>query len=35
MALGLLWYARLPVDSTPWKAVDRRPGQLRPAGVGV
>ena len=33
MALGLLWLARLPVDSAPWKAVDRRSGELRPADV--
>ena len=30
MAVGLLWYARLPVDSTPWKAAIGDPPSLIP-----
>jgi EmrB/QacA subfamily drug resistance transporter len=30
MALGLLWFSRLPVDSTPWKAAVDDPASLVP-----
>ena len=30
MALGLLWFSRLPVDSTPWKAALDDPASLVP-----
>ena len=33
MALGLLWFARLPADSTPWKAAIDDPATPRPAGL--
>jgi EmrB/QacA subfamily drug resistance transporter len=30
MAMGLIWYSRLPVDSTPWRASLDDPGSLIP-----
>src|SRR5712664_3793515 len=32
MALGLLWFSRLPVDSTPWRASLNDPASLIPPG---
>ena len=32
MALGLLWFSRLPVDSAPWRASLDDPGSLVPPG---
>ena len=31
MALGLLWYVRLPASSTPWRRVVHRSGDAGPA----
>ena len=35
MALGLLWYSRLPVDSDALAGSDRRPGDPHPADLDV